>query len=459
MRMIRIRKPGRPSGMSIRKCRRERETTETKTTTSCKFRIFGPVWSCHAHRHHSHLYLLIARHSMRCCWKPMKQSFPRRFLGKNYLWSATAEVKFWCTCVFTVLCFLSSLTCPCWHLQLWSFSFVKVSRYTKLQEDSGSPASPTSLPGVEAPCFKGNKHESCHDMFIISGKEQSNIACLFQTIQMHFARIVWLEIPIKAAVSGLTNHMNKTKSKTASAASLNVPDDAEMRVTWQNRRWEKDFSTTVFQVLCFHPSWVVESISWTRSWPSQKIVHFRSREMFGSVHTSYGSWIFHAFVLGLIHKELQDPGQSPWITAEIWWKNPGLFCKVKWRVKRFTKIHKDLEQIIEKSSSLVCRIFFQHSHCLLCFTCPVWTWDAQRWNNRKYGWSNWSRSLALLFLVRVNTGDCRRCRSNGRQGGMVLGCTHFYTLYTYAHSMLNWSHWGLTGFCTSATWRVGPSRR
>lgn len=43
MRMMRIRKPGRPSGMSIRKCRRERETTETKTTTSCKFRIFGPV--------------------------------------------------------------------------------------------------------------------------------------------------------------------------------------------------------------------------------------------------------------------------------------------------------------------------------------------------------------------------------------------------------------------------------
>ena len=161
--------------------------------------------------------------------------------------------------------------------------------------------------------------------------------------------------------------MNKTKSKTASAASLNVPDDAEMRVTWQNRRWEKDFSTTVFQVLCFHPSWVVESISWTRSWPSQKIVHFRSREMFGSVHTSYGSGIFHAFVLGLIHKELQDPGQSPWITADIWWKNPGLFCKVKWRVKRFTKIHKDLEQIIEKSSSLVCRFFFQHSHCLLLF--------------------------------------------------------------------------------------------
>eukprot|EP00434_Breviolum_minutum_P014915 symbB.v1.2.013148.t1/scaffold925.1/size151535/15 len=56
-------------------------------------------------------------------------------------------------------------------------------KYTKLQEDSGSPASPTSLPGVEA------------------------------------------------AVSGLTNHMNKTKSKTASAASLNVPDDAEMRVS------------------------------------------------------------------------------------------------------------------------------------------------------------------------------------------------------------------------------------
>ena len=52
-------------------------------------------------------------------------------------------------------------------------------------------------------------------------------------------------------MSGLTDHMNKTKSKTASAASLNVPDHEEMRVTWQNRRRENDFSTEVFQVVYF----------------------------------------------------------------------------------------------------------------------------------------------------------------------------------------------------------------
>ena len=99
-------------------------------------------------------------------------------------------------------------------------------------------------------------------------------------------------------------------------------------------------------------------------------MHFRSKEMFGSIHTSYVSGILHAFVLGLIHKELQDPAQSPNHRGSLQkfdGKNPGLFCKVKWRVKRFTKIHKDLEQITEKSSSLVCRSFFQHSLCLLFF--------------------------------------------------------------------------------------------
>ena len=38
------------------------------------------------HGRHHHLYCLIARHSMRCCWKPMKQRFQGRFLNpKNYL--------------------------------------------------------------------------------------------------------------------------------------------------------------------------------------------------------------------------------------------------------------------------------------------------------------------------------------------------------------------------------------
>lgn len=131
------------------------------------------------HRCNSHLHLLIARHSMRCCWKPMKQSFQGRFLNsKNYLWSATAEVKSFFVHVFLQYCtlFFSSVTCPCWHLRLWSFSFAKTSRYTKLQEDSGSPASPTGPPVFEATCFKGNKHEQTYessmtnDMFIISDK-------------------------------------------------------------------------------------------------------------------------------------------------------------------------------------------------------------------------------------------------------------------------------------------------
>ena len=55
-------------------------------------------------------------------------------------------------------------------------------------------------------------------------------------------------------------------------------------------------------------------------------------------------------------------------------KNPGLFCKVKWRVKRFTKIHKDLEQITEKKlvtrlqeffSTLTLFAVFSHVQCEL----------------------------------------------------------------------------------------------
>ena len=159
---------------------------------------------------------------------------------------------------------------------------------------------------------------------------------------------------------------------------------------------------------------------------SQKIVRFRSREMFGSIHTSYVSGIFHAFVLGLIHKELQDPGQSPNHRGSL-----RKFEKIQVSSARSSgessaspRSTKISNKLLKKARHSFAGVFF-NTHFVCCFfTCPVWTWDAQRWNNRKYGWSNWSRSLALLFLVRVNTGDCRRCRSISRQGGMVLGCTH-----------------------------------
>ncbi len=42
-----------------------------------------------------------------------------------------------------------------------------------------------------------------------------------------------------------------------------------------------------------------------------------------------------------------------------------------------------------------------------------------------------SQSAAVCITVLVNTGDCRPCRSIGRQGGMVVG-------YTPTVGMLNW---------------------
>ena len=270
MRMMRIRKPGRPSGMSIRKCRRVRnekrikqrrpipkrsrlKVNESITSIPTPLSQSSSPFDCQALHE-----MLLEAHEAELSGKISGKELPLKCNSRSQV---LMYMCFYCA----LFSFKSDLSLLAFVALI--FQFRKNLQVHQLQEDSGSPASPTSLPGVEAPCFKGKKHEQTHEssmtpwyvhnfrqVAIKHSLSFSNYSDAFCSDWIGFqSRQMWVDSQI---------HMNKTKSKTASAASLNVPDHAEMRVTWQNRRWEKDFSTTVFQVLCFHPSWVVESISW-----------------------------------------------------------------------------------------------------------------------------------------------------------------------------------------------------